>query len=113
MEFETTIELNDVELPAAVEYDYQPAEKQTRFEPGFDEFVEITGIEIFNPFTNESVDMYSDPHYHLITKKIVAKLASEALEHHRNIMESYEFDKSEHLHSMRMDHIEIMGEENA
>ena len=49
MTYQTTIVCqgcDDADLPAEVDFDYQPAERQTMYDPGCPEDVEITDIRV-------------------------------------------------------------------
>jgi len=102
-EFETSIELNGIELPAVIQYDYQPPEAGTRIYPGADEEVTIIGLEVIDPFTNELVDMYSETRDHLMTNKLTSKLEEDALAHQKAQLEAYECDKADYLMDQQRD----------
>jgi len=93
-EFETSIEIEEVDFLVNVQFDYQEGEPETRLEPGCDPEVDITSIMvlILNFELNNS---------DLMTTPIREDLQNKALDFIANELEAYEEEKAEYMHNQQ------------
>ncbi len=100
--FETNIYINDIELSAVVEYDYQPAEKAFydymtgNCSAGISEEAQITSCLVETP-TGISFEMFSKEYDWLLTEDLLTDLEEDALANHKASEESYMIEREDHL----------------
>ena len=91
MSFDTILDLGEIgEQTVTVEFDYQPAERQTRDDPGCSEEVEITEV-LFR-----GISIHSD-----CSADTISQLEQEAFEWMDGERDSAMADRAEYLHDLR------------
>lgn len=89
-EFDTVVEFHGGELKLTVEFDYQPEEKRTFWNPGCRAEVEITSAKV----RNKKIPDW-------LFNAIRDQLADNAFEYLDQLKEAYEADKAEYLIEQR------------